>query len=142
MPSATDFPATGKVIEVRDGLVVFQPAGSTYELHLTTATPYTGPVNQQVEGYIRVKARKVYTVPSGGNFITPIQGPTRIIQGRVRYVDNTTLVLHAAAPVIVELPGDDRQIELSEGQITTGKMANVLGFPGAAFELAAAQIAR
>lgn len=136
MPSASDFPAKGKVIEVRDGLVVFQPTGTTYELHLATAAPYTGPKNQPIEGYIKVKARKVYTVPSGGNFITPIQGPTRIIQGRVRYVDNTTLVVHAAVPIVVELPADDRQIELSEGKITTGKMANVVGFPGAVFELA------
>lgn len=136
MPTATDFPARGRVIDVREGLVVFQPTGTTYELHLQTAAPYTGPKNQPIEAFIKVKARKVYTVPSGGNFITPIQGPTRIIQGRVRYVDNTTLVVHAAVPVIVELPSDDRQIELSEGQITTGKMANVVAFPGAALELA------
>lgn len=141
MASAADFPAKGKVIEVRDGVVVFQPTGTTYELHLETAAPYTGPSNQQIEAYIKVKARKVYTVPSGGNFITPIQGQTRIIQGRVRYVDNTTLVVHAAVPVIVELPVDDRQIELSEGQITAGKMANVVVFPGATIELVQTAIA-
>ena len=135
MASATDFPAKGKVIEVRDGVVVFQPTGTTYELHLETTAPYTGPKNQQIEAYIKVKARKVYTVPSGGNFITPIQGQTRIIQGRVRYVDNTTLVIHAAVPVIVDLPVDDRQIELSEGQITVGRIANVVVFPGATMAL-------
>jgi len=135
MPSPTDFPAKGRVIDVRDTLVVFQPAGTAYELHLQTVSPYTGPTDQIIECFIRVKARKVYTVPSGGNFVTPIQGTPRIIQGRVQFVDNTTVVVHAVVPMIVELPLADTQIELSEGRITTGHMLNVVMLPGAAMEV-------
>src|SRR5438874_1818596 len=66
MPSPTDFPARGKIIEVRDSIVIFQPSTTNYQLHLE----FTGDTKPQVsaqpiECFIRVEARKVYTVPSG-----------------------------------------------------------------------------
>src|SRR5690348_3803569 len=98
MPDSTITPplaASGKVIRVESGKVVFTPAGTSYELHLEIPS-YTGPVSVPTRCLIRVKARKVYTVPSGGNFITPIFGPPRIVQGRVRSADQRSLVVHAA----------------------------------------------
>src|SRR5690348_1365619 len=94
MSSPADFPAKGKVLDVRDTekgrLLVFQPAGTNYELHLF-ADGAVGdvPLNKPVDLRIVVQARKVYTVPSGGNFIAPIFGPPRIIQGRVRWADES-----------------------------------------------------
>jgi len=122
--------ASGKVIRVENGKVVFNPGGTSYELHLEVPN-YAGPVNVPTRCVIRVKARKVYTVPSGGNFITPIFGPPRIIQGRVRSADQRSLVVHAAVPVHVELPGVESAIDLDEGPITIGKMVNVVCEPGA-----------
>jgi hypothetical protein len=136
MPSPTDFPTRGKVTSVNDGFVVFVPRDTTYEMHLKTAKPYDGPVNGPIDALIRLQARKVYTVPSGGNFITPIFGPPKIVQGRVRYLDDRHLVVQAGAKVIVELPGADSAIDLDEGYITVNKMVNVVALPGATFELA------
>lgn len=137
MPSVTDFAARGKVIGVEPGRIVFQPSNTNYEWHLAAATgagDWTGPRNEPVELVIRVNARKVYTVPTGGNFVQPIFGPPRIIQGRVKHVDGNTLVVHAAVPFVVTLPQADHAIDLNDGQIQVGRMANVVALPGATFE--------
>ena len=130
----TPVPVRGKVTAVKDGVVVFAPADTNYELHLV-APNYAGPLNTRVEGIIRAAARKVWTVPSGGLFIAPIFGPPRTIQGRVRSLDVSSLVLQAGAPVLVELPESDTAFDLVNGPITVGTLVNVVALPGARFEL-------
>lgn len=125
--------ASGKVIAVKDGLVVFTPAGTSYELHLAVPS-YTGPVNTPVKCLIRVSARKVYTVPSGGNFIAPIFGPPRIVQGLVRWGNDRSLIVHAGCPIHVELPTAENAIDLDDGPIWVGRMVNVVCLPGARVE--------
>ena len=73
-------------------------------------------------------------MPSGGNFITPIVGTPRIIQGRVRALDRGHLVVHSGAPIWVELPDSDRVFEMANGSIRVGAMVNVTLLPGALFE--------
>lgn len=134
VPASPDgFIASGKVTGVKDGVVVFNPASTNYELHMAIPA-YAGPVNAPVRCYIRVAARKVYTVPSGGNFISPIFGPPRIVQGRVRWGDSRRLVIHAGCPIHVELPRNDTAIDLDEGAIEVGRMVNVVCLPGASIE--------
>lgn len=125
--------ASGKVIEAKDGYVIFQPAGTSYELRLAAAS-YDGPLNTPVKVIIRATAKKVYTVPSGGNFITPIFGPPRIVQGRVRSGDTRSLVLHAGCPIHVELPKAESGIDLDDGPLWVGRMVNVVCQPGARLE--------
>ena len=127
--------ARGKVTEVRDGTVVFRPSGTNYQLHLA-AVKYAGPMNQPVSGVVRVTARKVYTVPSGGNFIAPIFGQPRTLQGRVVSVADGSMVIHAGLPVVVDLPTAETAIDLDNGQITVGMMVNVVALPQARFTLA------
>jgi len=103
-------------------------------LRLQTAAKFEGPLNQRIEGLIRVAGRKVYTVPSGGNFIAPIFGPPRIIQGRVKYLDDRNLVVQAGAPVIVELPTSDAAYDMVNGPLSLGHLVNVTVLPGAKFE--------
>jgi hypothetical protein len=125
--------ARGKVTGTRDGLVLFAPMGTNYELHLV-APGYAGPVGVLTEGVIRVTARKVWTVPSGGNFISPIFGSPRIVQGRVRALSERELVVHAGTPLVVDLPDDPNAIDLPNGPIRVGAMVNVAAMPGARFE--------
>jgi hypothetical protein len=125
--------ARGRVSGKRDNLVVFAPHGTNYELHLV-APDYSGPVERLGKGVVRVTARKVWTVPSGGNFIAPIFGPPRIVQGRVRALDERTLVVQAGTPVVVELPEDPSGIDLANGPIVVGALVNVTALPGARFE--------
>jgi hypothetical protein len=135
MPTATDFPARGKIVEARDGIVVFQPENTTYELHLATQGVYDGPINRPIEGLIRVKARKAWTVTSGGLWVAPIAGRPRTIQGRVRLIEGNQLVLHAGTPFLVDLPEGDATLSLLTGPIALNHMVNVVAFPGSRFEL-------
>jgi hypothetical protein len=136
MSTSTDFPARGKVIRVEDAHVIFSPANTNYEIKLTTSGRYDGPVNVLIDGYVKAAARKVLTVPSGGNFVTPIFGPTRIVQGRIKYLDQTTIVVQAGLPVIVTLPAADSAYDLTSGQLAVGVLVNATILPGASFQLA------
>ena len=137
MPAPTDYPASGKILSIEDDAILFNPANTTYELRLLTAGRFDGPVNERITGLIRVTARKLYTVPSGGNFISPIFGPPRTIQGRIRYLDEKQMVVQAGVPVIVELPTADSASDMANGQLAIGTMVNVVALPGALFDLAA-----
>jgi hypothetical protein len=125
--------AWGKVISAKDGLVVFNPAGTSYELHLACPT-FDGPLNKPVKAMIYLTARKIYTVPSGGNFVSPIFGPPRMVQGMVRAADERSLVVHAGCPFYVDLPAADSGIDLSNGPISVSRMVNVVCLPGARME--------
>src|SRR4051794_29313644 len=94
MATASAIPSIGKVTAVKDGIIVFSPAGTNYEMHLISRA-FAGPMNSPVKGIIRVHPKKIYTVPSGGLFINPIFGPPKTIQGRIRYIDEDQMVLHA-----------------------------------------------
>jgi hypothetical protein len=135
MASAQDFPARGKVSEVKNGKVVFLPANSNYEMYLETARPYDGPIGQQILAIIRAKARKVYTVPSGGGFVSPIFGPPRTIQGRALFVNDSTVVIRAGVPIIVELPAADDALDFEAGNLSVGSIVNAVALPGVTFEL-------
>ncbi len=142
MSNAWDFPARGKVIEVRGSTIVFQPINTNYELHLVAAAGnYAGPLKTPVEILIRVQARKVWTVPSGGNFVEPIFGKPRTIQGRVKAVDQSWIVLQSGVPIVVKLPTSDSGIDFNAGTISVGSMVNAMVMPGATFEVAKAAAA-
>lgn len=131
--TAAAIAARGKVTAPKDGVVHFAPSGTNYELHLVTAKAAT-EFGRLVEGVIRVRARKVWTVPSGGNFIAPIFGPPRTIQGRVKSLSDRELVVHAGVPIVVELPAEAQGYDLARGPIAVGVMVNVVALPGATFE--------
>jgi len=141
MPEATDFPAIGKVLSKDDTSVVFNPQNTNYELKLETAN-YDGPIGQRIEAFIILTARKVYTVPSGGNFIAPIFGPPRIVQGRVKYLDEKEMVVQAGTSVIVQLPVNENAYDLASGDLMVASLVNVVALPGAKFALAAVAAAR
>ncbi|MGB7157915.1 MAG: hypothetical protein WBD40_07600 [Tepidisphaeraceae bacterium] len=134
MPSLADFTARGKVTAVNDGSVVFQPKDTNYQLHLVTKGRYDGPVNVPVSALVRATVRKLLTVPSGGAFIAPIFGPAKTVQGRVRHVEEGTIVAQAGLPVILELPKADHALDLNSGPIGVGSMVNAIVLPGATFE--------
>jgi hypothetical protein len=142
MPSSTaEFPARGKVIRVvDDNAVIFAPSNTTYELKLVTASKYDGPVGSLIDVFIRGNARKCWTVASGGNFITPIHGPPRIVQGRIKFLDDRKMVIQAGTTVVVELPAADNALDLNNGPLAVGALVNCTILPGASFQLATAAV--
>ena len=137
-PAALAHAGRGKIVEARaDGTLAFQPRGTQYELHLVADDDLEQRVGRPVKGLVSVRARKVYTVPSGGNFVVPIIGETRIVQGRV--VDlweggafgTGQLLVQAGAMVLVDLPEDSSAVDLASGAIEQGALVNVVALPGA-----------
>jgi hypothetical protein len=134
MTTSTVIPAKGKVLGASaGGGVIFQPTGTNYELYLVGDASRI-PRASSVDVVIRVRARKIFTVPSGGNFIAPILGTPRTIQGHVRAIDGDSMVVHAGVPILVELPADDAAFDLACGPIAIGVMVNVVALPGAGIE--------
>ena len=140
MASSSDFPARGKVILADGSTVIFAPSGTNYELKLDVPGGYTGPVGQPVEAAIRLVCRKLWTVPSGGNFVTPIKGPPRIVQGFIKYLDSREMVIQAGVPVVVQLPGAVDAMDLPNGSLEVGRRVNCTILPGATFQLAASTL--
>ena len=142
MSTASEWSARGKVTAIKEGKVHFAPSNTNYELHLETAQPYSGPIGELITATIRAKARKVYTVPSGGGFISPLFGSPRIIQGRALHVEDDFVVIRAGCPIIVDLPKDDSAVDLDDGSITVGKIVNAVTLPGTKFELGNVKIVK
>ena len=135
MPTATEFTSKGQASRIENGLVVFAPSGTNYEHHVQGPDGFA-PRIPLIRAAIRVKARKVYTVTSGGNFVQPILGTPRIIQGRVKMLDQRTLIVQAGAIFLVELPIGEDTIDLHNGDIQIGSLVNVVALPGASIEVA------
>jgi hypothetical protein len=123
------------VIRVSADSVVFQPMDTNYELQLVTKGKYDGPVNIPINVQVRATVRKLLTVPSGGAFISPIFGPPKTVQGRVKHVEEGVIVVQAGMPFVLELPSADHQLDLNNGPITVGHMVNAIVLPGATFAL-------
>ena len=51
------------------------------------------------------------------------------------------MVVHAAVPILVELPGEELAYDLGDGPLSVASMVNVVALPGATFELATALVA-
>src|SRR3954464_14504778 len=127
--------ALGKVTAISGDVIHFAPAGTNYTLHLL-APRFSGTVGgAPVRGMIRVTARKIWTVPSGGNFVAPITGQPRTIQGRVRSIEPGRIVVHAGTNFVVAVPDNDTVCDLADGAIAVGRMVNVTALPGATFEM-------
>ena len=126
----------GRVIAVNGSTVVFKPTNSTYELHLHAVNGFDGPLDTPLDAVIRGTARKVYTVPSGGGFVTPIMGTPKIVQGRVADIAGSQVAVKSAATVNVTLPTVENSIEMAQGTIAGGSLVNVVLMAGATFERA------
>ena len=136
MPSVSDFPARGKLIAMQDRAVVFAPANTNYEIRLDAEGSLEGAkIGVSTEALLRISAKKVWTVPSGGNFISPIFGPPRVVQGRVRYLDEHQMVVQAGVPIIVDLPADPAIYDLVRGALAVGGLVNVAAQPGGTLQL-------
>lgn len=142
--TSAQFAAKGKITEIRENsVVVFCPNNTNYQLHLVhEGGAYTGVLNAPVEIVIHALARKIWTVVSGGNFISPIFGPPRIIQGRVRYATEDSIGVQAGAPISIDLPAADTAIDLTNGPITVGSLLNATIMPGATFHIAEKLVAQ
>jgi hypothetical protein len=102
---------------------------TSYELHLVSgATPRTA-VGKKILGVIRVKARRIDTVQTGGRYVEPVFGRPRRVQGTVLSVGDSVLV-NAGVPIHLT-PTDPRQ---KAGDFLPGQFISCDVMDGATFE--------
>ncbi len=124
----------GTVKAVQQGTVVISPRDTNYELYLATNLALSA--GQPTRGTVKLKGRKVWTIPAGGSFIQPLLGEPRVVQGMVKAASGNTIVVQAGLPVCIELPAEKNALDLKNGSLQPGVMVNVTIFPGATFEAA------
>lgn len=124
----------GTVVSCTGGKLVLAVDNTNYQLQLDCAANLA--TGERVQGTVVVKARKVWTVSAGGNFINPLFGPPGVVQGMVRVADAKRLVVQAGTSVCVELPENRDAYDLKNGELVPGVMVNITTIPGSRFEVA------
>lgn len=89
-----------------------------------------------VQGRLVARGRKVWTIPAGGSFVSPLKGQPRVAQGRVLAVDGKMMVVQAGYPLCIEMPEGRSTMDLKNGPVVPGVMVNVTLWPGVKLEVA------
>jgi hypothetical protein len=135
------YSARGKIVRIEGATVVFAPADTKYQLHLALNGDASKLPAGDAEAVIHVAARKVLGVSGGGNFVAPIFGSPRMLQGRILQLDAKQMVLQCGLPIVVDLPAEAHAVDLTYGPLEVGGRCNVVAQPGASFTLCAATAA-
>ena len=79
--------------------------GTDYILDLVAAGATATPVGKRLTGTICARAQKFHRATAGGEFIEPVEGHPRIVQGRIREVDlaGNRVLLLAVVPMWISL---------------------------------------
>ncbi len=91
-----------------------------YRLHLLlTENQIETPVGQALPGRINVQANRVDICNTGGQFIDPVMGRPRTVQGRVRTIDtqNNQLVIQAKIPIRAQLRAPQNAADFKPGDL-------------------------
>jgi len=101
VPSVASF----RVMEVREGLIVLAVPGTDYQLHLALDGSVDAAPGKRVRGEIFAEALRMHRSDRGGQFIEPVYGEPRIVQGFVERVDpqRNRVLLLMPVPVWVTL---------------------------------------
>ena len=106
---------------VKDHFVLEVP-NTSYQLHLVPTAPVNVAQGKRVVGVIRLQARRVDVVGTGGRYFEPVYGRPRRVQGTVVGVDASanSLTVNAGVPVVVTLTDERQQASsFAEGQLVS-----------------------
>lgn len=105
--------ARGTLLEVvaagvRPGYVKFGVPNTNYELHLVPVGPVTAQPGKRMLGIIKAQARRVDITQTGGQFVEPVFGRPRRVQGTIIAIKDGAIVVDAGVPIHCT-PTDARQ---------------------------------
>lgn len=123
--------ATLRLETVADGIAEFTVPGTQYRLHLAVDADLDARAGQRIRGRVRGRALRMHRASAGGNFIEPLQGRPRIVQGIVLAVDPSAneVVLDLVVPVRIAMHADQ-----TAGTFSTGDVVNFYMESGTRFE--------
>jgi hypothetical protein len=104
--------------------------GTEYTLDLVAGGATSVAVGKRVSGVISGRAQKLHRAHAGGEFIEPVEGHPRIVQGRVRDTDPTgnRLLLQAVVPMWITLSADQSARSFAAGDIVNFYMESGVVF--------------
>lgn len=93
-----------------EGFIIIEFPNTNYRLHLIPTSMIQTQVGKRIIGAIEAKARRVDVVQTGGNYVEPVYGRPRRVQGRVIGADPAahTITVDAGMPIRLVLT-DRRQ---------------------------------
>src|SRR5690349_21597420 len=92
---SANVPATA----VKPGYIVLAIPNTNYELHLIPDAPVRTPPGKRLIGTIHAQARRIDTVGTGGQYVEPVFGRPRRVQGTVLRAENGAVVVDAGMPI-------------------------------------------
>lgn len=125
--------ATLRLENVNDGHAEFSVPGTEYRLDLQVEPGFEGEVGRRIRGVVRGTALRIHQARAGGNFIEPLQGRPRIVQGTVLAVDGETdeVIVDLVVPMRIR-PVTDQPAAV----FATGDVVNFYMEPGTRFATA------
>ncbi len=101
-----------------------------YTLELVAAGTTTKAVGKRVQGTLHARAQKMHRALAGGEFIEPVSGHPRIVQGRIRAIDaaGKRVLLQAVVPMWVELDPLQETSAFAEGDFVNFYMERGVTF--------------
>jgi hypothetical protein len=110
--------------------VTINVPNTSYELHLRPVGAVKAESGKRIVGVIHAKARRIDLTQTGGQFIEPVMGRPRRVQGTVIAVVGDAVVVNAGVPIHCT-PTDARQ---QASQFTPGQFVGFDVLDGATFE--------
>ncbi len=110
-----------ELLRAAGGCIVIRPVSTeyalTFDLPAKTACPVA--VGSRIEGNIRARAQKMHHAHGGGEFIEPLIGSPRIVQGKIREIDlaGNALLIEAIVPMWVSLTASQAAAEMELGAL-------------------------
>lgn len=101
-------PAAHSVGEPSAEYIVISIPDTSYQLHLIPTSPVTTKKGDRIIGTIRLSARRIDVVQTGGRYVEPVFGRPRRVQGTVIAIERDAIVVQAGVPIWVQ-PTDPRQ---------------------------------
>jgi hypothetical protein len=104
--------------------------GTEYVLDLAATGAVSTPVGKRLAGVVAGRAQKLHRCHAGGEFIEPVEGHPRIVQGRVRAqdLDGNRLLVQAVVPMWIALGTGQSAREFHAGDIVNFYMESGVTF--------------
>ena len=131
MPATNDVNVCRAIVQsIADDHIVLSFAETSYEMRLIPTGPIDTPIGKRITGVIRVQARRIDIVQTGGRYVEPVYGRPCRIQGQIVATDLPGSTVTVAAPMPIVCKTDGRQ---RAGDFQIGDFVTMGTEPGATF---------
>lgn len=114
----------------RPSCLIFEVPNTSYQLYLRPGGEVTTPKGKRLIGTILAQAKRIDVVTTGGQYVEPVTGRPRRVQGTVVGVEGNAVVVDAGVPIHCT-PTDARQ---SASQFQVGQFVSFDVMDGASFK--------